>query len=216
MKKKLIIGAIIATVIGIIIFLVARTTEPVEMADAIFPASEENGWIGEKLVGDPDKAKLIIYEYADFGCPHCSDWNKTMNDLMEKYEGDIALVFRSYDIGFQNGASAARSATSAQIQGYFKEYKDLLFDHQTEWSYAEKAELEDIFIQYFIKASDGKGDIEKFKEDMNSDSVKKRLKYENRLGKAVGLKGTPYFRINGTSIPLTDLEKSIENFLRNK
>lgn len=209
MKKKIILGVICASLIGIICFIGIKKDDVINSADSIHPASEETGWIEEKVVGNPDAAKVIVYEYADYGCAHCADWNKTINNLLGKHDGKIALVFRSYNLGFQNGLLAARAATSAQLQGYFKEYKDLLFENQTEWLH-EEDEPEELFINYFSKVSDGKGDIDKFKEDLNSDAVKKRLDFEKSMGKKVNLRGTPLFRIDGEKIELDKLVETIE------
>ena len=210
MKKKIIGVAIVAAVVGIICL---RTSEPEPQinADTIQSPSEESGFIGEKIVGNPNEAKLVLYEYADFGCPHCAEWNKMMNSLMSKHDGKIGLVYRNYDIGqFKNSSAAARAATAAQIQGYFKEYKDLLFANQSEWFYADGAELNELFFEYFKTASNNSGDLEQFKADINSDSVKKRLEFEQRLGKMVNLTGTPTFRIDGKTIQLGKLVETIE------
>ena len=213
MKNGIIIGAIIfAAIIGII-YMANSKTDPYKdiNADSIIEPSEVTGFIGEKVVGNPDDAKVVIYEYADFGCSHCADWNRKINNLIGKYDGKIALVFRSYDIGqFKNSLKAASAATAAQIQGFFKEYKDLLYSNQTEWFYEDGAELNEIFSNYFEEASKGTGDLNKFKEDIKSDSVRTRLKFEQNMGKKVDLAGTPAFRINGEAINLSELEKTIE------
>ena len=213
MKKKITVSLIIAAVaiiIGAICILATRNTDTIETADTIYPASEQTGWIEEKIIGNPDEAKVIIYEYADFGCSHCAEANKTINSLMEKYDGKIALVFRHYDIGqFPNTPTAARAATAAQIQGYFKEYKDLLFNNQAEWYYADKSELTDLFTEYFARASNNKGDLEKFQQDFSSDAVKTRLQFERKLGQKANLHGTPLFRIDGEQIPPSDLTETI-------
>ena len=209
-KKGLIISAIVAVIVGIIYLAIPKNDHPVN-ADSIIEASEETGMIGEKIVGNPNEAVLIIYEYADFGCSHCAEWNKKINDLLKEYDGKIALIFRSYNLGFKNSALSARAATAAQIQGYFKEYKDLLFTNQAEWYYEEGAKLNELFVNYFKEASNNKGDVNKFQEDMKSDAVKKRLKFEQKLGKAVNLAGTPTFRINGEAVALSDLINTIEH-----
>lgn len=211
-KKGLIISAIVAMIVGIIYLAIPKNDHPVD-PDSIIEASEETGMIGEKIVGNPNEAELIIYEYADFGCSHCAEWNKKINDLLKEYDGKIALIFRSYNLGFKNSALSARAATAAQIQGYFKEYKDLLFTNQAEWYYEEGAKLNELFVNYFKEASNNKGDVNKFQEDMKSDAVKKRLKFEQKLGKAVNLAGTPTFRINGEAVALSDLINTIERLV---
>ena len=211
MKKVIISVLVLAAVVGVICVAVFKTEAPID-PDMMHEVSEETGEIGEKIVGNPSDAKLVVYEYADFGCSHCAEWNKRINDLITKYDGKMALVYRNYDIGqFKNSAAAARAATAAQIQGYFKAYKDLLFNNQSEWYYKSGDGLKEVFYGYFEEASEGAGDLEKFKADMESEPVKKRLKFEQRLGKAANITGTPTFRIDGEKIELSELTEVIES-----
>ena len=215
MLKKLLLSVTLLFVLAGTVFLTTRNKSSqnpetaINNADQIFPASSETGDISEKIVGDPDQASLILYEYADFACPHCADWNEVVNEELTEYPGKIALVFRAYDLGFKNGPAAARAATAAQVQGYFKEYKDLLFRNQAEWTGITGTKLTDLFAEYFQTASGGSGDLDKFAQDLQSPSVKTRLKFEQKLGKAINLTGTPTFRINGATVPLANLTQTV-------
>ena len=213
MKKGMIIGILVlAVAVGVVCVATLKTDPYADMdADSIIEASEVTGFIGEKSAGDPDSAKVVIYEYADFGCSHCAEWNRKINSLMEKYDGKIARVFRSYDIGqFQNSLRAASAATAAAMQGHFGEYKDLLYSNQAEWFYAEGAELTELLLRYFEEASGGTGDVDKFQTDVKSSAVRTRLKFEQNMGKKVGLAGTPTFRIDGEAVSLSELVETIE------
>lgn len=211
MKRVLfIISVIVLAVIGLTVIIKSTDNDDGVSPDSIIEPSEQTGNISEKTIGNPNEATLIVYEYADYGCSHCADWNRKMKELVKKYDGKLAIVFRGYNLGFQNGLGAAHAATSAQIQGYWREYKDLLFANQPEWIYAEKKAANDLFVEYFKQASNNSGDIEKFKDDMNSAAVKRRLEFEQKMGKKVNLHGTPLFRINGESIPLDELIETIE------
>ena len=164
MKRKIIISVgLIAIIIGIVCLVIFKVTPSPEInADSIIEPSAETGFIPEKIIGNPDEAKIVIYEYADYGCSHCASFNKTVNKLMEEHEGEIAVVFRSYILGlFKNSTQAARAATAAQIQGYFKEYKDLLFNNQAEWLYKDGSKLTEVLENYFLIASNNLGDMDK-------------------------------------------------------
>ncbi len=220
MRDKLIgaVAVILLVVVGIFIFWTTTTSDAGELgvSDYIHEPSAESGYIAEKIIGDPDKAKLTIFEYADFGCSHCAEWNGKINDLLDKYGDDIALVFRAYDLGFQNGPIVARAATAAQIQGYFKEYKDLLFANQVEWFYAEGEELTKILSDYFVEVSGGLGDVDKFLSDMESEGVGLRLAFEQLMGEKAKLAGTPMFRIDGKTVKLSKLVETIERKMADK
>lgn len=211
--RKIIIAVIGIIFIGAICFVGFKNSETGVSADTVLNATEESGWISEKMIGDTDVAKVVIFEYADFGCGHCAEQNKVINELVRKYNGEVAVVFRSYDLGFQNGAVAARAATAAQIQGYFEEYKNLLFDNQVEWLYESGDKLDGLWTSYFEQASGGDGDVDKFREDMKSDAVKKRLEFEQKLGKEVNLRGTPLFRINGENVSSSELAEEVEEII---
>lgn len=183
-------------------------------ADSINAASDLTGNIPEKIIGDPQSASVVIYEYADYACPHCGEWNRAIGKLMKQHNGEIAVVYRAYSLpGFKNSTAAASAATAAQIQGCFEKYKDLLFANQSEWTYASGNDLQDFLVRCFEEASDGNGDIEKFKDDMRSEDVGKRLAYEHEMGSKIGLTGTPTFRIDGETIELAVLKETIEKKL---
>ena len=102
---------------------------------------------------------------------------------------------------------------AAQIQGFFEKYKDLLFNNQAEWMYTKGDKLDELWVSYFKQASDEDGDVKKFQGDMKSDAVKKRLKFEQMLGKRVNLHGTPLFRINGEIVSPAELPAKIESYI---
>ena len=209
MKKNIIITivAVVAAVAGLA-FLISMSSP--ERVDYIMEPSEKSGNIPEKVIGDPNTAKVVVYEYADYGCSHCATWNSKMGELLDKYSGKLALVFRGFDLGFQNGHQAAAAATAAQLQGFWKGYKDLLFANQAEWANATTDELEGIFSEYFQQVSGENGNIEQFLSDMASENVNKRISYEHSLGVKAGVNGTPTFHINGKQVNLANLEQKIE------
>ena len=182
--------------------------------DKIYEASEDTGGLPEKVIGDPSKAKVVLYEYADYACAHCAEWSRSLDLMVEKSNGDLAVVYRGYLLpGFKNNLVAASAATAAQIQGCWKEYKDLLYADQSEWTSLSGSALEDKLITCFQEASGGKGDIEQFKSDMKSEAVAKKIAFEYRLGKETDLKGTPSFRIDGQNIEIKDLRETVDKKL---
>ena len=170
----------------------------------------------DKVIGDPDHAEVIVYEYADYGCSHCADWNTVMDELLEKYDGKLVLVFRGYNLGFQNGLAAAKAATAADLQGYWQSYKNLLFANQAEWIYADADDAESIFAEYFKTASNGAGDVAQFKSDMKSDAVLAQLVYEQSMGDQIKLTGTPTFRIGGKKVNPNNLVSTVEELMNKK
>ena len=201
-------GLMIGGIVGIVLAFVAliAITQLQNKADidyeaydlnSVIVADENTGGLAENVDGDPD-APVLLYEYGDYQCTACAPMNPHINELLEEYDGKVAVVFRTYIMSYHdNGVAAASAANAAAIQGYWKEYKDLLYETQNDWYYAEGDERQQMFEQYFEQATDGKGDLEQFRQDMGSKEVAQKIKFDAALSERVGLEWTPSFYLDG-------------------
>lgn len=168
--------------------------------NSIIDPDEHNGNIGDHIKGDKD-APVIIVEYADFQCPGCASLNPRVNNAIENADGNLAVIYRNYILSYhQNGTAAASAAEAAGLQGYWKPYADLLFQNQADWEYASASERTELFNQYFIEVTDGKGDLEKFNTDLASKEVSQKISFDMGIGKRVDIGGTPAFYVDGQLI----------------
>lgn len=198
-KVGILLTVIVVAFAGIVGVSLFQSREQYDL-NTIIPASEASGNIGENIEGDSE-APVLLFEYGDYQCTACAPMNPYINDLVEEYDGKLALVFRTYIVSYhQNGTAAASAAQAAAAQGYWKEYKDLLYTNQNEWYYSDPATRQQQFESYFMKVSDDKGDLERFREDVNSEAVAKKLNFDMGLGNRVKLQGTPMFIIGGEHI----------------
>ena len=76
----------------------------------------------------------------------------------------------------------------------------MLFKNQNEWYYLEGDERQKQFEDYFMTVSKQKCDLEKFREDMKSDAVAKKISYDDKLSDQQGAEWSPYFVVNGEAI----------------
>lgn len=196
--KKIIIILISAGLFGGLVFvsLLSKKAEEQkrEQVDtySIVEPSEINGEIGDHVIGKMGKDKKVIIEYADFQCQGCASVSIRMKKLLEKMGDKIVIVYRNYLISYHKNATAAASAAEAAgLQGYWQPYADLLFANQNEWSDLDHTERGEKFVSFFVKASQGKGDIQKFKQDLTSQRVQKKIKFDGWAGDKVGVTGTP-------------------------
>lgn len=197
---RIIVITLIALFFGGIILLKLPKNEEHLDAYTIYDGIEENGGIADHVKGNKD-AKVILYEYADYQCPGCSAVNPWVNELIDEYKDQVGLVYRVYLLSYHENARAAASAVEAAgLQGYWKEYGDLLFANQSEWEYASADERTSLFSEYFTKITDEKGDIEKFQSDMASSSVAKKIDFDVSMAKSVKLDATPGLYIDGEAI----------------
>lgn len=162
---------------------------------AVNAADENSGGIGDLIDGNPD-APVKIYEYGDYQCDACAPMNPHINELIEEYDGKVAVVFRTTIMSYhQNGTAAAAAANAAALQGYWKEYKDTLFSNQNDWFYSTADERQPQFEEYFMIASNGKGDLAKFRSDMAAQEVQKKINFDEAMAAKTGIEYTPTFYI---------------------
>lgn len=167
---------------------------------SVIEADNDNGGIGDHVKGNKD-AQVLVFEYADYQCPGCASINPRVNKAIEESDGKLAVVYRSFLLSYhKNGTAAASAAEAAGIQGYWKPYADKLFASQEEWEGASATERSGIFEQYFEEVSDGKGDMDKFREDMASEAVSKKISFDMGVGRRVNVDSTPAFYVEGQPI----------------
>lgn len=164
---------------------------------SVIEGDEHNGGIGDHVKGNAD-APVLIFEYADYQCPGCASINPKVNKAVERADGKLGVVYRSYLLSYhQNGTAAASAAEAAGLQGYWKEYANILFSEQSEWEYSDGSERTELFNKYFEEATNGKGDLEKFNNDIASDAVSKKISFDMGIGKRVDIQATPAFYVDG-------------------
>ncbi len=174
--------------------------------NSVISGDDNNGGIGDHVKGTVDgvEPEIYVFEYADYQCPGCATTNPWVNEVLESYGGRVAIVYRSFLLSYhQNAKAAAAAAEAAGLQGYWKEYANLLFANQTEWEYLTGAGRKEKFIEYFSLVSNGKGDTTKFASDMASESVSTKVKFDVALGKRAKISATPAFYIDGEEIDWT-------------
>lgn len=212
-KKTGIIIAIIIAIFGVAIGIgISQRGEAPEYLSTIIAPSAESGNLPENVEGNPD-APILIFEYADYQCEGCASINPKLNQLVEDYDGKVAVVYRNYVQSYHaNGTAAASAANAAAIQGYWQEFKDLLFANQNDWYYADVSARQEQFEKYFATASAGKGDIDKFRLDMNSEAVSQKIAFDRKLSEERKLSYTPLIYLGKTKIDQSEMGA---NFIEN-
>ena len=197
-KTRWIIFSVIAVgILALLVFLSGGSR--VDVADVdhakIQAPSEQSGQIGDQIRGNPD-AKVILIEYSDPQCPGCASANPRIKELVEDYGDQIAFVYRHWLITsiHPNAKASAATIEAAGLQGSFWEMLDKVFELQTDWQNLSGTERTDRFVSY---AQELNLDTERFKEDMASDAVNKKLSFDQALGNQVNVNSTPTFFLNG-------------------
>ncbi|MDO5480913.1 MAG: thioredoxin domain-containing protein [Candidatus Saccharibacteria bacterium] len=224
MKKRsygfiAIVAVLVITFVALVVFgLKNKESEKIDYSKydpySFIEGNDDNGGIADHVKGDLDKAKVVIYEYADFQCPGCAGVNPRVNTLLKEYDGKLAIIYRNYLLSYhQNGTAAASAAEAAGLQGYWKDYADMLFSNQSTWEYASADERTGMFIDLFREVTNNSGDYEKFQSDMKSKEVSKKLSFDQGMGKIVDIQGTPSFYLDGEKIDFSNATGE-EDFLK--
>ncbi len=101
----------------------------VPIAGAMVPAAYP-----ERTLGSKD-AKVTLYEYASFTCPHCARWEKnTFEKLKTAYidTGKVRFIYRDYPLD-QLAYSVAVIARCVPENNYFS-FVQALFKSQDQWA----------------------------------------------------------------------------------
>lgn len=204
-KVGIVVTIAVVAFIGIATFLVIDGNNKATNFDnydfySVIAPDEHNGNIGDHVKGDKD-APVLVFEYADYQCPGCASLNPRVNQAVEELDGKLGIVYRNHLLSYhQNSTAAASAAEAAGLQGYWKEYADILFSNQSEWEYASSSERTALFDKYFTDVTDGKGDLEKFNTDLASKEVSQKISFDMGIGKRVDIGGTPAFYVDGQLI----------------
>lgn len=176
-----------------------------EPAGARFEVSGDRGFSrGEK------NAPVTIVEFSDFQCPFCKTATATIKQVLDKYPGQVRLVFRDFPLVslHPQAPKAHEAARCAAEQGKFWEYHDVLFERSPRMAPQD-------LKQY---AQELKLDTAAFNQCLDSGKYVAEIDKDTKEGAGLGLTGTPSFFINGRQIvgaqPLAAFQKIIDGELR--
>ena len=181
-----------------------QAKEQKAQAEAIKQArTNTKALIGDAPVMGASDRKIVMVGFSDFQCPFCATANKSVKQFMAKHKDKVTLVYKHFPLTqiHPEALPAARAAWAANKQGKFWEYQDALF--------ANQAKLSETF--YLETATGLKLDINKFNADRKiADNF---IVEDFKLGRKLGIDGTPTFIINGEVVTgaasLADLENAL-------
>ena len=162
----------------------------------------------------PESAAVTLEEFGDYQCPSCGVFNPVVNKMKATYGDRLRVVFRHLPLQsmHKNAALAARAAEAAGLQGRFWEMHDALYENQKEWS--DLPDPRPKFAEYAQRT--GVSDVERFKTDLEGQSVGARIVADVRRASSLGVSGTPSVFINGVQVrglSESDLRREIETAL---
>ena len=199
-RTWIIFAAICAVVLGGLVYLSGK--DKIDVSDvntnSIISASEKSGNIADHVFGKKD-SKVILVEYGDYQCPGCGSLYPRLKTLSEKYEGQIAFVFRNFPLTtiHPNARAAAAVAESAGLMGKYWEMHNLLYENQDKWKDLTSTERTDVFVGYAKQL--GLNETT-FKDNLSKAEINQKISFDQALGKKLNITGTPSIYLDGTEV----------------
>jgi len=150
---------------------------------------------------DPDAP--IFVEFLDFECEGCAAAYPVIEDLRERYAGDVTFVLRYFPMpGHRNSRTAAHAVEAAARQGALEPMYRLMFDTQDVWGESQEDQS-----QLFRSYAERLGlDLDRYDRDVASESVAERVQQDYDAAIALDLSGTPSFFIDDERLRPRDLQ----------
>lgn len=134
-----------------------------------------------------EKPAVTIVEFSDFECPFCAQVQDALSHIMERYGGEVRLVFKHLPSeGHRNSLAAARAAYCAGEQDRFWQFHDALF--------ASRDLSPPVFGELAAKLGLGR---EKFAACVSAEASRTAIVRDIELAKRYRIDSTPSFLING-------------------
>jgi protein-disulfide isomerase len=162
-------------------------------------------------MGSPE-APVQLIEFADFECPFCASFHKTLETVRQRYPTQVTLTFVHYPIqGHRFAEPAARVAECAGEQGRFEAMHARLFEWQNQLGLKPWSE--------FASAA-GVSDLPTFESCIKGTEPLTRVVEGRKLADRLEVRGTPTLIINGWQLhrppDAAELEEMVQAILAGK
>ncbi|MFJ2542581.1 DsbA family protein [Microbacterium sp. NPDC087589] len=208
--KATLIAIAVAMVLAIVGIVYDVSQQP---ADPAPPEGEKLQTVrtDSHVLDDGGADAVTVVEFLDFECEACAAFYPIVEDLREKYDGEITYVVRYFPLpGHINSTQAALAAEAAAEQDRFEDMYHRLFETQAQWG-----EQSEETPEVFRTLADELGlDMAAYDAAVADPATLERVQADKSDGERLGVRSTPSFFIDGEPVVLEawdDLEAAIEN-----
>lgn len=141
----------------------------------------------------PDDAKVTVVEFFDYRCGFCKRSTDWIQDLPEKYDGEVRVVFKELPILSPESEQAALAALAAGKQGKYAEMHIGLMELPSNTGF-KPADIDKVAKSVGVN-------VEKMRADMRSTDIQSQLSDMKVLASKLDVNGTPTFFIGDRPVP---------------
>jgi protein-disulfide isomerase len=162
-------------------------------------------------LGSPE-APVQLIEFADYECPFCASFHKTLESVRQRYPTQIAITYVHYPIqGHRFAEPAARVAECAGEQGKFEAMHARLYEWQDQFGLKPWSE--------FATAAEV-ADVAAFDSCVKRTEPLARVVEGRKLAEQLDVRGTPTVIVNGWQLrrppDATELDAMVRKILEGK
>ncbi|WP_454114174.1 DsbA family protein [Microbacterium maritypicum] len=162
------------------------------------------------VLDDGGEGAVTVVEFLDFECEACAAFYPVVEDLREKYDGEITYVVRYFPLpGHINSTQAALAAEAAGQQDRFEDMYHRLFETQAQWG-EQSEETPEVFRGF---AEELDLDMAAYDAAIADAATAERVQSDKADGEKLGVDSTPSFFVDGVKVELQewdDVEEAIE------
>jgi protein-disulfide isomerase len=141
------------------------------------------------------RAKVTIVEFLDPACEACRAFYPFVNDLLQRYKGQVKLEARF--VPFHRGADEVVEVLNATVaQQKFWQSLHVALQYQEQWTANHVASVDKLLP--FL--ADIGVDLDQLAEDRKSGLYKERMAQDLSDAKALAVAKTPTFFVNGRAM----------------
>lgn len=159
---------------------------------------------GAQRLGDPD-ARVTIVEFFDPACETCAELSPYVKDLVTQNPGRVQVVSR-YAPFHAGSDKVVAILEAARRQDLYWKTLEIMFSTQRTWADHQHPQPEllwDLLGQ-------GGVDVARLQTDSADPSIAAAIAEDLRDAKALGVKATPEFFVNGKPLPKWGLRQLTE------
>lgn len=192
-----------------------KRIEEKKKLEAMYKAPQKPSLGSDEAFRGDRNAPLVVVEYSDFMCYHCSTAYKTVKSLMKRYGEKIVFVYKHLASRAPSSKLASQYFEAIKLQDVTKAYQlhDMIFENQRGLKQGGEA-----FLQK--KAKMLKVDMIKLAVALSSEIVLKKIAQHQAEAARFNIQGTPGFLLNGVTIkgayPLSHFYEVIGKLKKNK
>ena len=190
-RRTLVIGSVAGAVVA---FAGISAFYPHQLAGEATTPENNLVRFHSPIIGKAE-APVTIVEFLDPSCEACRAYYPIVKQIMGMFDGDVRLVIR-YAPLHEGSDEAVMILEAARLQGKFEPVLEAIFRDQPIWAAHSAPDLE----KAWAAAQSAGLDVAKAREDAKSEAISRVLEQDIADMKAVDLKGTPTFFVNGKQL----------------